>query len=115
MDIQEQIADLIKTVIKRSQWAGVFEDVSFFGLDIPNNRVFGDFSSNVAMALGRKTKEPAQEIAVQIRQGLESELRKSVLAEKIEKIEVKTPGFINFFLSASYLYDVLSEICKRRD
>lgn len=67
-------------------------------IDRPQDLIFGDYSTNVAMVL----KKNPQEIADRLK------------SEVLEKIEVKN-GFINFFLSKNYLQKQIKEILKEKD
>ncbi|MCX5667481.1 MAG: arginine--tRNA ligase, partial [Candidatus Omnitrophica bacterium] len=85
-------------------------------LEIPKERSHGDISTNIAMRLvrlsgGRSPVDFAELIANKMRGALAS----SGLKGDIEKIEVKPPGFINFFLSSGYLYKVLLDIEREKD
>jgi len=65
----------------------------------PQDSVFGDYATNVAMIL----KKNPQEIADVIKD-----------STILEKIEVKA-GFINFFLSKKYLQKQIKEILKKKE
>ncbi|MCX5666505.1 MAG: arginine--tRNA ligase, partial [Candidatus Omnitrophica bacterium] len=80
-------------------------------LEIPKERSHGDISTNIAMRLVRLSggKSPI-EFAELIVNKARASLASSDLKSDIEKIEVKPPGFINFFLSSEYLYKVLLDI-----
>ncbi|MDO8536081.1 MAG: arginine--tRNA ligase [Candidatus Omnitrophota bacterium] len=80
-------------------------------LEIPKERSHGDISTNIAMKLVRFSggKSPV-DFAGLIAKRIERSLASSDLKNDIEKIEVKPPGFINFFLSDNYLYKVLLDI-----
>lgn len=73
-----------------------------FGVDVapeftrPDEK-FGDWSSNVAMQLGKKTSRNPREIAIL----LASKLHK---LPEVEKVEVADPGFINVWLKDEILY-----------
>ncbi|MDD5174538.1 MAG: arginine--tRNA ligase, partial [Candidatus Omnitrophica bacterium] len=85
-------------------------------LEIPKERSHGDISTNIAMRLVRLSggKNPV-EFANLIVKKMAGVLGSSSLKGDIEKIEVKPPGFINFFLSRDYLCKVLLEIERERD
>ncbi|MCD4756068.1 arginine--tRNA ligase [bacterium] len=68
-----------------------------------NNLENGDYTTNVAMRLASKAKGNPREMAQSIMGSLEK-------TPNIEKVEVAGPGFINFFLSSSYLQNELKEI-----
>lgn len=75
-------------------------------VEAPTQTGHGDYSTNVAMILGKKLgKNPldvAEEIAEKLR-ATSSEL------QGIEKIEVVKPGFINFWLSKDTLFGSLEQ------
>ncbi len=65
---------------------------------------FGHFTTNVALTLPKKLRRPPIKIAEDIVAALPDS------NEFIEKIEIKNPGFINFFLTSKTLQNVLDEI-----
>ncbi|OHA77308.1 MAG: arginine--tRNA ligase, partial [Candidatus Wildermuthbacteria bacterium RIFCSPLOWO2_02_FULL_47_9c] len=72
----------------------------------------GDYSTNVALALGQLLKRAPREVA----ESMVSAMRSKVDAKgPIEKIEVAGPGFINFFLSKEYLFGELNEVLKKKE
>jgi len=84
-------------------------------VDIPKEKKFGDFSLNIAMKLARVLKKPPLKIAQDFVSFFEDELKLKKIENKIEKIEIKPPGFINIFLSPEALYEVLRLINKETD
>lgn len=69
---------------------------------------FGDFSCNIALKASKELNKKPMELARE----LASKLKDIGL---IEKIEVKEPGFINFFLKESYWQEQLSDVLKSGD
>jgi len=67
----------------------------------------GDFATNLAMVLGKKLKKKPREIASQ----LVEKIRKRGLGF-FEKIEIASPGFINFWLSKEYLLSQAQEFLE---
>ncbi len=76
-----------------------------FSIEVPRSN-FGDWATNVAFLLSRETKRKPLEIA----QIIVKEIPASSL---VEKIETAGGGFINFFLSPTYVVQELSEILTR--
>lgn len=72
-------------------------------LDIPKAKGHGDLSSNVAMVMAKAAKRRPQELAQDLAQRLGAE-------RYIEKVEVKGPGFLNFFLKPEAYHDSLREL-----
>jgi arginyl-tRNA synthetase len=115
MDIKKELAGLLKKAIEKSKEFAGQEETPAITLERPKVREFGDFSSNAALILGKKTGRPPLEVARAIEKALRRNLARSRLLKKIDKIEIKGPGFINFFLSKNCLYEILSEITKKKD
>ena len=65
----------------------------------------GDLATNIAMVLAKPLKKNPKEIAEEIKQNF-------VLGEKIIKIEIAGPGFLNFFLSKDSHGEILEQIQK---
>jgi arginyl-tRNA synthetase len=67
---------------------------------------FGDFSTNVALALAGRVGTSPREVAEAIRSHLPAD-------ELIERVEVAGPGFVNFFVRAEWFRDVLRDAVAR--
>ncbi len=99
--IKVKIIDYLKKIIKEDIKIEVFS---------PEQEQFGHYSTNVALKLAKiKGKNPmaiAEEIKISLQQ----------IAVKIffKKIEIATPGFINFWLSEKTLQNELKEILKKK-
>ena len=65
----------------------------------------GDWASAVALQMARVAKRPPPEIAGRIKAAMESDP-----PPHLDHIEVAGQGFLNFFLSPSWLHDVLREV-----
>ena len=82
-------------------------DVDNIEISIPKEKENGDYSTNVAMKLAGKLKKNPLEIANSIKENINSDL--------ITSVEVKAPGFINFFVKNDYLYDLINDVIKLND
>ena len=69
--------------------------------EIPKEKSHGDFSSNIAMKLTKILRTAPQVIAKAIIDGIDTK------DTYIEKVEIAGPGFINFYLSKTRIYDAL--------
>ena len=80
-------------------------------LEIPKDKSHGDISTNIAMKAVRLSggMSPVK-FAELIVEKMDLAINSSNLKDDIERIEIKPPGFINFFLSSNYLYKVLLDI-----
>ncbi len=102
--IQEQLQQLITKALGKVLPAteqSVLTDLSI-DIETPNNPEHGDFSSNIALVLGRILDEPPRQLA----QAIADNMPPTPL---IERVEVAGPGFINFYLAPIWLHEVLEQ------
>ena len=79
-------------------------------IERPENKNFGDYSTNVALKLAKKEKKNPMDLAKEIAEKLASS-QDAIFA----KIEAVPPGFINFTLSNGYLQKQISEILAGKE
>jgi arginyl-tRNA synthetase len=79
-------------------------------LERPKKAEFGDYSTNAAMLLAPALGEPPREIA----ERLGSELSDR-LGERLERVEVAGPGFLNLFLADAWYRDALASALAAGD
>jgi len=84
-------------------------------VDVPADKEHGEFSCNVALQLSRLLKKSPLIIARQILPRLQELLNAGSFNKQIAKIEIKAPGFINFYLSAEGFYHVLYDVFQQKD
>ncbi len=80
-----------------------------YQFDQPRSEAHGDISVNVAMPLAKLVKKPPRDIAAAIVSHLKID------PEKIEKVEIAGPGFINFFLAPSILKQAVQYILEEKE
>lgn len=87
--------EVIRTAIE-----DVLQDLGMNGADFsvehPGDLSHGDYATNVAMAVAKSAGKNPRELAENIVSKLEGQI------EYVEKIEVASPGFINFYLSRDF-------------
>lgn len=114
MNIQEQMKEKIVSAIAvalgAAQDAGELpkaEDMpnleEMIRLEVPKDKQHGDFACNIAMMLAKSLKTAPRKIADAIAARIET-------GGDIERLEVAGAGFINFYLSANWLYETLLQI-----
>jgi len=103
MDIQQEIADNLKDIVNRM---GVLVDT--VKVEIPTQSSFGDMTSNIAMQISKQLNANPVDIAKEI-------VKDFPKNENIEKVEIASPGFINFFFSDKYLLEVLKEVNTNKE
>lgn len=83
-------------------------------LEIPKDKTHGDLSTNIAMKACKIASLPPLELAALLKANIEKEFKAHHLIHGVGGVEVKPPGFINFFLSRNYLCRLLLEIKRRK-
>src|SRR5690606_29845434 len=103
----EQINQSVKEAILNAVVAAGLanrDEVPAIVLEVPKDKAHGDLATNAAMQLTRMAKKNPRQIAEEIVKNIDYE------QAGVERAEIAGPGFINFFLSKSYLYPVLEQI-----
>jgi len=108
--IRQEIAKLIEKSIKELQKEKVLPkfDIPEVEIEYPQDKIHGDYATNVAMVLSKEVKKDPMEIAEIIKSKIKNQKSKI-----FEKVEVAKPGFINFFLSKEFLQKQVEEILKQ--
>jgi arginyl-tRNA synthetase len=79
-------------------------------LERPRKAGFGDFSTNAAMLLAPSLKAPPREIAERLGVALTARL-----GERLDRVEVAGPGFLNIFLADAWYTAAAAEILAAGD
>jgi arginyl-tRNA synthetase len=79
-------------------------------LERPKKAGFGDYSTNAAMLLAPKLGAPPREIAERLRETLSERL-----GERVEKVEVAGPGFVNVYLSDAWYTAAAGHVLDAED
>jgi len=106
----DKIKEEIKNAVKKAANENVFpsSEVNNFIIEIPNDTIHGDFSTNVAMTCAKNFKMNPRNIAKIIVDNM-------ILDDSIKKVEIAGPGFINFFLSDLFFAEVMAEILDQKE
>ena len=101
--VTEQVRKEIEQGIVQAKADGRFDfaEMPAFIVEVPKDKSHGDFATNAAMLLTKQAKMKPRDIA----QAIVDSLNKD--SKLIEKVEIAGPGFINFYLSQNWLYDIL--------
>jgi arginyl-tRNA synthetase len=105
--MKKEISELLKKAInslQQEQELPNFE-IPKISVEHPEKEIHGDFSSNLAMEIGKIIKKNPLEIAEIIIQSLNQSL--------FDKVEVAKPGFINFFLSKTFIQEQIGKVLKQ--
>jgi len=106
IDLANQINDILLDSIGKNIIQGNFQikDIPKIILLIPKNKSHGDLSTNIAMQLSRELRVKPLDIANFIVENLD------IQGTIVDKAKIAGPGFINFWLSENWLYNVIDEI-----
>ena len=88
--------------IPSAQWPAI-------AIEVPRERGFGDFSTNVAMQAAKLTRLAPRKNAELLMGAMDFS------DTYIEKVECAGPGFLNFYLRTDWLYDALALIREKKE
>ncbi|MBO8157941.1 arginine--tRNA ligase [Thermosyntropha sp.] len=102
-ELKNFLENTVKDALVKAKDEGLinYENIPDFVIEVPREKEHGDFACNVAMLLARQARMAPRKIAEIIVEKMD--LSK---VSFINKVEVAGAGFINFFLSVEWLYDV---------
>ena len=98
MAIREQIKELVSKKL---------EEKVNFTIEIPENKVYGDYATNVALILAKKQGKNPKEVADKL--ASDFDIQNSKFLDKVEVLN----GFINFYLKPEFLQNQIKEIIKQ--
>ena len=94
--------------VSSSLWSDLKEKGFDFEIDYSPEKKFGDYSCNIAMKLAPLLRRGPLEIAEEIKKSFGN-------SPAIAKIEVVSPGFINFFIDPKWLLRQVGDILKEKN
>ncbi|EGD47374.1 arginyl-tRNA synthetase [Ruminiclostridium papyrosolvens DSM 2782] len=110
-EIRQQIKDAVINSINKSVETGELPslEITDITIEIPREKGHGDFSTNVAMQITKTAKKAPRQIA--------DTIIKNIITDGtyIKKVDCAGPGFINFTLDNSYLYETISIIEQEKE
>ena len=109
MDMKEILKQVIETALEKTIASGALPAGEYpeIVLEVPPQKEFGDFSSNIAMQSARVARQNPRAIA--------DALVANMDFDWLDRAEVAGAGFINFFLKSDMVYDTLKAILAAGD
>ena len=101
--MKELIIDALKLTLEKLD-IDYHEDIE---ITRPKQKENGDYSSNIAMKLTKVLHDNPMNIAQKIVDNFEF--------SQVTKVEIKNPGFINFFVAKDYLFDNLKKVLTEKE
>ncbi len=110
-ELKEQLISTIENSLKE-----LYPDAPAIAvtLEIPQDKQFGELASTAPLRLAGPLKKNPLQIGASLQAVLERRVRQE-LKGKIEKIEVRKPGFVNFYLTKEAFQDCVAHILKEGD
>ena len=103
--VKHHIEELLRHALQGLKATGALPADAAVAVEVERGRAreHGDFASNVALTLAKQARVKPRELAQKIVQALPA-------SEKVAKVEVAGPGFINFFLSPAAFFGVVPAV-----
>ena len=102
MNIKELIKNIIASALDE---LSIDYDKKNIVVEVPKDKNNGDFSSNIAMQLTKILKTDPKSIASKIADVISDN-------EKIEKVNIAGPGFINIYLNDEYVFSGVKKVIE---
>jgi arginyl-tRNA synthetase len=104
LSIEADLVDLIgRALLAAAPALGIEGDLPQAELMTPPQRRFGDFATNIALAMSARSGKPAREVAQAILDALPP-------APFLERVEIAGPGFLNLFTTDTWMHDALRQV-----
>ena len=101
--VEDKLVEMLKRALEASQAAGELPPCDpEIRMERPPDAKLGDFSTNLALALASQAHQPPLQVA----EALIGHLPETDL---VERVEIAGPGFINFYLSPSWMHQALHD------
>lgn len=109
--IHQQIKRVVEEAFKACAGNGSLPEAELpeIPVEVPRERGFGDFSTNIVMQTARQMRMPPRKAAELLIQAMD------LKDTYIEKVECAGPGFINFYLNRYWLYDALRLVQEKKE
>lgn len=85
------------------------EPLPDFIVEIPADRLHGDFAANIAMVCAKPLRMPPRKIAELIEGALD------LGGSPFDRVEIAGPGFMNFYLGQSWYDDVVKNVIAEKE
>lgn len=108
--IKEELSQKIKDAVNRyiSRENLNLTAVPHIILESPKDKAHGDFAANIALQLSKQLKIAPRNIAESIIKYFDPG------CAGIKKMEIAGPGFINFYLHDSWLFEIIPQIIRQK-
>ncbi|MBI1952999.1 MAG: arginine--tRNA ligase [Candidatus Omnitrophica bacterium] len=110
-DLESHLTALMGEAVRRLEG---FPDLSKLtpALEMPRGRQHGDLATALPLQIASAAHRPPWETAQALASKITENLKGSILAGAIERVEAKPPGFVNFFLTTAFLQEVVKTVLR---
>lgn len=115
LPIKEAIARTLSEALSAAAGRAVTEAEVLLSLETPKEEKFGDLSTHYVLKLAKEKKTPPRTLAEEVKKSLEAAIQQPGLLDRVAKISVEGPGFINFYYSIREIAAVLSRVRAEGD
>lgn len=105
--LKQAIIDSLNAAMEQGKL--VQSEIPEFNIEVPAKRENGDYSANVAMVGARAFKVAPRQIAQTVTEFINLD------NTPFERVEIAGPGFLNFFLGASFYASIVNDVIKLGD
>lgn len=98
--LKTYVKSVLRDAIKKTGY-----EINQIELKVPDQREFGDLSSTVALRIGSSLDRSPMKIG--------EEIIERIAADQFNTVELKEPGFINFFLPKEQITKVLKKVLRK--
>lgn len=108
--MKTHVQSLVQQALKKISNEQITNSLKTITINIEHARdkQFGDLACNIAMVLAKQAKVNPRELAAKIIENLPK-------SDKIAKVEIAGPGFINFYLTPTALNSIIDEVLTKSD
>jgi arginyl-tRNA synthetase len=108
--VRKEILKVVEKALKEFLGKEALKNLKVLKIKIepPKNKIFGDYSTNVALVLANILKKDPVEIGEKFKTQISK-----IKTNFFEKVELAKPGFINFFLKKEFLQKKVFEILEQ--
>jgi arginyl-tRNA synthetase len=106
--MKQHISQLLRQAVESLQAEGLIptDQPIHINLERTRDRSHGDFASNLAMVLCKLARSKPRELAEKLVANLPA-------SERVTRVEIAGPGFINFFLSPAAYHENVTQILQQ--
>ena len=101
--LKTQLSKLLSESLKKADAGSLPPEELEPYFEVPREEKFGDLTTPIVLKLSKEKKQSPRPLAEALVKHLETGLEKFLLHERISRITVEGPGFINFYLDDAYI------------